>query len=274
MRTPAHTRPILPVGAVLTLAVMISGAHAELAPRRGAADARVRTVIYSPNNVVAVDATYGVSTMIVLGDAEKIETVAVGDSVSWKIEPNKKGNIIFLKPVEQKAATNMNIVSDKHVYTFVLRAHPDSQSDQTYMVKFRYPDVEADARLLAQAQQLVSEPNHTNFRRQDANADYHFRGDRELKPVEAFDDGIKTWFRFQGDVPAVFIVEEGKREILANYRREGDYIIVDKIARQWMLRHGDSATCLFNLNRKTAPLAVAAMPPVIVDSPLSKRRRR
>ncbi|MGH6862422.1 MAG: TrbG/VirB9 family P-type conjugative transfer protein, partial [Phyllobacterium sp.] len=136
-----------------------SQALAEIAPRRGAADPRVRTVIYNPANVVSVDATHGVSTMIVLGEAEKIETVAVGDSVSWKIEPNKRGNIIFLKPVEAKTTTNMNIVSDKRVYTFILRAHAESEGDQTYMVKFRYPDEEADAKLLARAQKLVSEPN-------------------------------------------------------------------------------------------------------------------
>ncbi|WP_348260104.1 TrbG/VirB9 family P-type conjugative transfer protein, partial [Salmonella enterica] len=86
------------VGVAITVAAVIHAAQAEVAPRRGAADARVRTGAYKPSNVVAVDATYGVSTMIVLGDTEKIETVAVGDSISWKIEPNKKGNIIFLKP--------------------------------------------------------------------------------------------------------------------------------------------------------------------------------
>lgn len=73
----------------------INAAHAEVAPKRGTADARVRTVIYNSSNVVGVDATYGVSTMIVLGDAEKIETVAVGDSISWKIEPNKKATSFF-----------------------------------------------------------------------------------------------------------------------------------------------------------------------------------
>lgn len=225
---------------------------AEIAPRRGTADPRVRMVNYNPVNVVSVDATHGVSTMIVLGDAEKIETVAVGDSVSWKIEPNKRGNIIFLKPVESKTVTNMNVVSDKHVYTFILRSHAESEGDQTFMVKFRYPDEEADAKLLAQAQKLVSEPNRDNFQFGDTNTDYRFRGDGELKPKNAFDDGVKTWFRFDGDIPAIFIVEGGKREILANFRREGEYIVVDKIAKQWMLRRGDSALCLFNI-RKGSP---------------------
>lgn len=257
------------VAAVLLAATCYNAAYAEIAPKRGTADARVRTVIYNPNNVVAVDATYGVSTMVVLGDSEKIETIAVGDSISWKIEPNKKGNIIFLKPVEPKTSTNMNIVSDKRVYTFVLRAHPEAAGDQTYMVKFRYPDEDADARLLAEAQRLVSKPNRAAFKYENTNSDYHFRGDGELKPLNAFDDGVKTWFRFQGDLPAIFIVEDGTREILANYRREGDYIVVDKIAKQWMLRRGDYATCLFNLNRRAAP--DMDQPTIIADRPIVEK---
>lgn len=257
------------VAAVLLAITGLDAGHAEVSPKRGSADPRVRMVSYNPSNVVAIDATYGVSTMVVLGDKEKIETVAVGDSVSWKIEPNKKGNIIFLKPVEPKTSTNMNIVSDKHVYTFILRAHPESVGDQTYMIKFRYPDEDADARLLAEAQRLVSKPNRAAFKRENTNTDYHFRGDDELKPLNAFDDGVKTWFRFEGDLPAIFIVEDGKREILANYRREGDYIVVDKIAKQWMLRRGDYATCLFNLNRRAAP--DTDQPTIIADRPLVEK---
>ncbi|MBB3238257.1 P-type conjugative transfer protein VirB9 [Phyllobacterium endophyticum] len=251
------------MGAALVGFSLMGGAiHAiaEVAPRRGAADPRVRTVIYNSANVVSVDASHGVSTMIVLGDAEKIETVAVGDSLSWKIEPNKRGNIIFLKPVEAKTTTNMNVVSDKHVYTFILRAHAESEGDQTYMVKFRYPDEEADVKLLAEAQRLVSEPNRDNFQFQDTNTNYSFRGDGELKPKNAFDDGVKTWFRFEGDIPAIFIVEGGKREILANFRREGDYIVVDKIAKQWMLRRADYALCLFNLKAGVAVAAASSRP--------------
>ena len=245
----------------LSLIGSVAQAFAEIAPRRGAADPRMRTVYYNPANVVSVDATHGVSTMIVLGDAEKIETIAIGDSLSWKIDHNKRGNIIFLKPVEAKTTTNLNVVSDKRVYTFILRAHAEAEGDQTYMVKFRYPDEEEDAKLLSEAQRLVSEPNRANFDFDNTNTNYHFRGDRELKPTYAFDDGVKTWFRFDGDIPAIFIVEGGKHEILANFRREGDYIVVDKIAKQWMLRRGDYALCLFNLHRalssRTAVTAVA-----------------
>ena len=42
-----------------------------------------------------------------------------------------------------------------------------------------------------------------------------------------------------------------------NFRREGDFLVVDKVAHQWTLRNGDQATCVFNL-RKPSPQAVAS----------------
>ena len=57
-----------------------------------------------------------------LGDDEKIETLALGDSVAWKVEPNKRGNIIFVKPVEKDAFSNLNVVTSKRFYSFILRS--------------------------------------------------------------------------------------------------------------------------------------------------------
>ncbi len=88
-------------------------AFAEEAPRSGRFDVRVRELSYRPDEVVSVNGSYGVSTAIVLGDDEKIETLALGDSVAWKVEPNKRGNIIFVKPVDKDAFSNLNVVTSK-----------------------------------------------------------------------------------------------------------------------------------------------------------------
>ena len=52
----------------------------EEAPRSGRYDVRVREITFRPDEVVSVNGSYGVSTAIVLGDDEKIETLALGDS--------------------------------------------------------------------------------------------------------------------------------------------------------------------------------------------------
>ncbi len=92
-------------------------------PRPGRTDPRVRDVTYNRDNVTAIDASYGTSTMIQLQPDEKIETLALGDSIAWKVEPNRKGDIIFVKPVEKNAQSNLNVVTDKRIYVFLLRSN-------------------------------------------------------------------------------------------------------------------------------------------------------
>ena len=56
-----------------------------------------------------------------------------------------------------------------------------------------------------------------------------------------------------------------------NYRREGDVIVVDKVAAQWTLRNGSQATCVFNLHAVEDPAPATAMTPIVApdDAALS-----
>ena len=111
----------------LVLCVSAGPAFAEALPRPGRVDSRVRDVIYNKDNVTAIDASYGTSTMIELQPDEKIETLALGDSIAWKVEPNRKGDIIFVKPVDKNAISNLNVVTDKRIYSFLLRSNTDAK---------------------------------------------------------------------------------------------------------------------------------------------------
>ena len=230
---------------VLALAA-VDAAHAEAQPRPGRVDARVRTVTYDRDNVTAIDATYGTSTMIELQADEKIETLALGDSLAWKVEPNRRGNIIFLKPVAKDATSNLNVVTDKRVYAFSLRSNERPSLEQLYAVRFRFPEDEGSGRLLAEARERAAYPNLKGFRVANANNDYGYKGASENKPLAVFDDGTKTWFRFEGETPAIYIVDAERNESLVNFRTEGPYVVVDKVSPQWTLRNGEASTCLFN----------------------------
>src|SRR5271165_4318249 len=60
-------------------------------------DARIRTVAFQRGNVVVVDGALGVSTMIMFGDDEHIDTVAIGDSVAWQAVPDQSKRFLFIK---------------------------------------------------------------------------------------------------------------------------------------------------------------------------------
>lgn len=230
----------------LTLLLPVSAAFAEATPRAGRLDARVRDVTYNKDNVTAIDATYGTSTMIELQPDEKIETLALGDSIAWKVEPNRKGNIIFVKPIEKNAQSNLNVVTDRRIYSFFLRSNTRTPANQIYEVRFRFPDDEASAKLLAEAKERAANPNLKTLNIANANSDYGYKGSSVNKPVAVFDDGTKTWFRFEGDTPSIYIVDAERNESLVNYRTEGPYVVVDKVSPQWTLRNGKESTCIFN----------------------------
>jgi type IV secretion system protein VirB9 len=127
-----------------------------------------------------------------------------------------------------------------------------------FKVRFTYPDVEEDQRLLALAKAKAAMPNYRALMsRPGTNFDYTYKGQITAKPDFVFDDGIKTYFRFGGEVPAIFLVNPDRGETLVNYRREGEIIVVDKVAGQFTMRKGDETACVFNLRAESAPPPVA-----------------
>jgi type IV secretion system protein VirB9 len=222
-------------------------AHAEIAPRPGRQDARIRTVPYQRDNVVTVWGTRGVSTILVFGEDERIETVALGDSLAWQAVPDQSKRYLFIKPLEKDAATNMTVVTRKRIYSFVLRTGGGVHR-VVFKVRFTYPEEEADARLMAKAQSLAAFPNKRAAEASGTrNFDYSYKGHTNVKPQIVFDDGTKTYFRFAGEVPGIFLVNADRTETLVNYRREGEMIVVDKTAGQWTMRNGDDTACVFNM---------------------------
>jgi len=220
-------------------------------PRPMTADARIKIVTYHDNDVYQVRGHYGYSTVIELSPKERIETISLGDTESWQVMKPGKPNIMFIKPLEEDAATNMTVITDKRMYTFELtasQAYSHRSPDLTFRLKFHYAD---DA-----AQELayigsVSEAYYNPLEGTDAtdlNFDYSYAGSKRLRPIRAFDDGVFTYFQFEDfDVmPAVFAVDENGNERLVNFNVQGKYVVVSGLGSQFTLRDGDTATCIFN----------------------------
>ena len=218
-------------------------------PAAGRLDPRVTSVVYQPNNVVRVFATYGISTMIIFDEGEKFETIAVGDTDSWDVVPTDKGNILFVKPKAKNVATNMNVVTTKRIYYLELKDYAPDDNKKVFGIRFVYPDKDLNASLHSQAEARASYPSISGIDKANVNIDYSFSGAAALKPLMIFDDGKKTFFKFGSKVPAIFAVNADFSETLRNFRREGDYIVVDGTANQYTLRDGNQWTCIFNLRK-------------------------
>ena len=116
-------------------------------------DSRIKTFVYNANDVYRVLTHYGYQMNIEFGDNEEIETISVGDKTGWQITPTE--DRIFVRAMEDKAHTNMTVITDKRTYQFDLySAQPGQQGwdELVYVVKFFYPP--ANANQYASARQV------------------------------------------------------------------------------------------------------------------------
>ncbi len=211
-----------------------------------AADPRIRYITFNNNAVVTVPAGLGVSTMIQLGSSEVIETISAGDTASWSIVPKKGSGILFVKPLRENAETNVNIVTNQRVYSLLLKGSGAADLKAAFQVRFRYPDEDVNARLMTAAEESAKDPLLKGLDPSRLNYEYVFRGDNSLKPRVAFDDGTHMYLEFPDEIPAIFVVEDKRQESLVNFRTQGKYVVVDKVAAQFTLRAGDKWLCLYN----------------------------
>lgn len=217
-------------------------------PRALLADHRVRTVIYQKDEVIKFTGHYGYQSAIEFAPDEEIRTISMGDSTSWMLNPS--GNRLFLKPLSQDATTNMTLLTDKRTYLFELHAREAADIDDkemTFVLRFLYGDTDGTQALTNYLDSVpipnpAAEPGKYNFR-------YTISGDETVAPIKIFDDGEFTYFEFRGkntEIPAFFLVDKDGNESLINYRTRGNYIVVERVAPKFTLRHGNSIVCVFN----------------------------
>lgn len=210
---------------------------------------------YNPSQVVRINGKARVQATIMFAEDEVIENVAIGDSQSWQVTPNKRANLLFVKPLADNAVTNLTVVTSQRTYLFDLVANPRNQP--VYVMSFRYPELEAakaaaaelEARREANASEMaaandpfaVLDPASLNFA-------WEKRGDASLHPVRAYDDGRATFLSWPSDraVPAILITDSEGTEGPVNFTVRGETIVVQAVPRQIVLRHGDESALLIN----------------------------
>ena len=246
------------MGATLMLSVS-SATLANQVPRALSTDSRLRVVPYSQNNVVTLYCQLMIMTSIQLGKDEVIQGVKVGESIAWEATTNKAHpNMLFIKPTMEGGDTNMTLLTNLHVYNFRLlalnpKSNVYSKIAPTYNLRFSYPEDEALA-AAEKAANLETERNAVVANNEasplDWNWGYSFscHCQTDLVPIRAFDDGKFTYFQFapHSQIPAIFIVDGQGHESLANWNMKGEYVVIQKTARQFSMRSGDVVSCVFN----------------------------
>lgn len=213
------------------------------------ADSRIKTRTYAENTVYALTGHLGFQTVIEFNDDETVENVAIGDSVAWQVTPNRRGDVMILKPIAEAPPTNMTVVTSLRHYIFELRVKTASEAkpgEMVFVLRFSYPgEKKKQEALQAEAASFVAPPSPQE---RAVNRDYTYEGDREILPAVVFDDGRSTYFRWAegAPAPAIFLVDEDEKESVINHGFEDGFVVVDRVAPVFSLKHGGFETLIFN----------------------------
>ena len=232
-----------------------------------AADNRIRTQTYDPNEIVRILGKAGIQSTIEFADDERIENVAVGDSAAWQITPNRRASLLFVKPLSAHSRTNMTVVTDHRTYMFDLVAG-DKSTTPVYALKFSYPREKAAETAAKPVQQAAAVPPpavQATMIAEKLHFDWNTKGNGKLLPSRVFDDGSSLYLAWSKDtpLPAILTESEDRKEGPVNYRLSGQYIVISPIPPNLVLRYGKRTAVLWPSHRivpvqQTTPTAVAS----------------
>lgn len=225
------------IALLLLLSTAIPEADAEVMGQASVLDRRIQTAIYSADNVYRLQAAIGRTSLIQFPPNETVHgadgLMISGDPTAWSMGVNKAGSMVGIKPITpDDPDTNLVINTNRNTYIIELKL-VKSVADMTYALRFKLPEQPKVKK--AVATNVVSDPC-VGLR----SGPYQVRGDKSLAPLEAWDNGVFTCFRFPTNVPrpVVYQVLPDGTETLANTRTAHDILVV----------HGVSALFRFRLN--------------------------
>ena len=226
-------------------------------------DSRIRTVVYSPDEVITIAVARGVATQIVVPDDETISgEPAMGKGADckqpehhWCVDHSAQD--VFVKPKLGADWNTMDLTTSRHRYVFVFKALPPGQAFEAALrVSIVTPPAPVVPTPVVDAappplspQELIANRMRAEPKVRNKNYSVAVGKDSEdIVPVMVFDDGTQTYFSFPNNrpLPTVFQTSPDKSEEMVNVRMQGDMLVADRIARRFVLRLGGSVIAIIN----------------------------
>ncbi len=210
-------------------------ALAETAPKPGSHDARVTYATYQEGQVYRINTRLRNVTLVELGEGEKIQSIAIGDLESFKIDKLERANLFIIKPVVAGATTNLTVETQRNIY--FLQVTEGGKGNPNYSVKFTVP---GSARAATAGSEIPASLPMTYKIMKKGRALPSFA------PVSISDDGRKTTFIIPpgAPMPTIFRADAKGQEYSVNSSVRGTTITVSTRSERWVLRYGEEYVCV------------------------------
>lgn len=181
---------------------------------------------------------------IQLQPGEEVNSIHIGDSARWKIEPAITGygaseiQHLVIKPLDNNLKTNLLVTTNRRSYHMNLKSHKTELMPE---VSFIYPEEAIQKfKIKNQRQQSFMANNtisSTNEYLGDLDFDYKIKGDSQIDwtPVRVYNNGVKTIIQLSDkttytEIPTLLVLDKSSnKEKLVNYRFINNKFIVDSV---------------------------------------------
>lgn len=239
MKELIHTLLFIPV---LLIACQWGAARAELAALPLPGDARLVQFDLDQDNTYLVLGKPRAVTHIEFPEGEAILTVAAGDTTNWEFTPSANRRHLFIKPRLEGLDTSLSVITEKRNFQFVLRSATHGEVwhqrvswrlPQTLFIDSPSPQGGAGPIPVAAA--------GGGIRPEELRFGYTVSGEAPFRPTTVFDNGKTTWLRMPvglTELPVVLGIDEAGEHVLVNYLAKGDYLLVQQVMDEYVLKLG------------------------------------
>lgn len=212
-------------------------AFAETAPKPGSRDARVTYASWQEGQVYRIATRLRNVTLVELGEGEKIQSIAIGDLESFKIDKLERPNLFIIKPVVAGATTNLTVETQRNIY--FLQVTEGSKGSPNYSVKFTVPGSHRATATTAGTAIPAAQPMRYKLLKKGTRLP-------EFAPISISDDGRKTSFVIPpgAPMPTIFRADAKGQEYSVNAAMRGTTITVSARSDRWVLRYGEEYACV------------------------------
>lgn len=225
---------------------------------------------YTEGALYRLYASPGQVSDIALQPGEQLVSVSAGDTVRWVVGDTVSGAgptaraHVLVKPISAGIHTNLMIATDRRVYHLELES-----TGHGYMaaLSWRYPQDDLTDRMARNARALSREQNTigTSVMLEGMDFNYTLSGDTpDWAPLRVFDDGRQVFIQMPDDMatrdlPPLFVIGDGDKAELVNYRVRSNYYIVDRLFRAAELRLGEKRQTVVRITKTEKRSGLAAL---------------
>jgi type IV secretion system protein VirB9 len=218
-------------------------------------DARMAVFPYSRDQIYRIMTAPLKTTTIELARGEALATEpALGDSIQWVVDTDG-ANHVFIKPTKPGLVNTLHLTTNQREYDMTLVSSP--MGGLFYQsVRFNYPgSLMAKVRAreerggadagVGEGGAGSNDSGPIGVSPEKLNFDYTISGSAPFRPETVFDDGKSVWLRLPVDAPfAVPIVKDHGDIVTPDFIRRGQYIVVQEMASEILLRAVDDTVTI------------------------------